>query len=369
MDDQIRTQIQRFLRDSGGPRSSDIRDRIGVATAVGSIRERNEDAAAALSIRYSYAPGRDFDLALVCDGLGGMQRGREAAILGLSTFASSVIGSKEPSLLESAKQAIAAANVEVFRLLRGFGGTTLTAVLVPRSGAPVIAHAGDSRAYGYTQGQAPQLLTKDDTLNAVLNKPAIEAERDSRLVQFVGLGPDLEPHVFAVSERFDTGFILASDGAYDVAGSTFYRAISAAKSGPDIARRLVLLSDLLGGLDNATAVFLEATLMADRDPVSDGVTVQLLGAAGELKMWLGSRGPAQLNTVERESLPDQTGSNRIAIARENRRKGEKRGPRARTTKPRKRGMPKGKAPEPELDLGHDGGRAIDVVFPTKDGTE
>src|SRR5690606_24336012 len=50
--------------------------------------------------------------------------------------------------------------------------------------------------------------------------------------------------------------LLTSDGAHDVPHSVFQRVVNAAAGGGDLVRKLLTLSDMMGGRDNASAIFL-----------------------------------------------------------------------------------------------------------------
>jgi len=193
---------------------------------------------------------------MVCDGLGGMSQGREAAILAASAFCAHRFCAPDIGWEERLSQAIAYGNAEVYRLLRGDGGTTLSAAISTHDGA-MFCHVGDSRIYGVMQDRALEQLSRDDTINALLKRQEGEAEapKDSRLLQFVGMGEEMEAQIAPVPS-YCRSVLLTSDGAHDLPHSVFQRIVSAAAGGSDLVRKLLTLSDMTGGRDNASAILL-----------------------------------------------------------------------------------------------------------------
>ena len=193
---------------------------------------------------------------MVCDGLGGMSHGREAAILAASAFVTHLFSAPAIGWEKRLSHAIAYANSQVYRLLRGGGGTTLSAVISSNNGA-MLCHVGDSRIYGVMPNRSTEQLSRDDTINAVLKRQEgeVEATKDSRLLQFVGMGEEMEAQIAVVPSEF-FAVLLTSDGAHDVPHSVFQRVINGAAGGSDLVRKLLTLSDIVGGRDNASAVLL-----------------------------------------------------------------------------------------------------------------
>ncbi len=286
MDDQLRSRIHRFLAGATGARANEMHGTYAVATTVGLVRAQNQDAALIVRARYGASPARDFDLAIVCDGLGGMKQGREAAVLGLSAFVARLLRTARVPLADRAKAAMMHANEEIHHLLRGAGGTTMSAVITVRSGPAVIVHAGDSRVYGLGGKDELEQLTVDDTLDALRNKHyGDSADRDSRILQFVGMGEDLEPHVLQMPENV-RGYLLTSDGAHDLPVYLMARAAACAKQPSDLPRRLIQISELLGGLDNATVAFVPVRPSAQEVGSTDGLDLSIISPFGSLNAWI-----------------------------------------------------------------------------------
>lgn len=228
----------------------------GLGTSIGLVRNRNEDCCLVARASYGIAGRSNFTIALVCDGLGGMSHGQEAAILAASTFTAHLFCASTTDWQKRLAQAIAHVNAQVYHLLGGDGGTTLSAVLSFQGGA-MFCHVGDSRIYGITSDRNVEQLSRDDTINALLKRQAIDGQvpKDSRLLQFVGMGGEMEAQIAAVPSHFRS-VLLTSDGAHDIPYSMFQRVVSAASGGSDLIRKLIALSDMTGGRDNASAVML-----------------------------------------------------------------------------------------------------------------
>jgi serine/threonine protein phosphatase PrpC len=288
LDDQLTNRISRFLTNRPSSRASERLGEYVVASSVGFVREENQDAALIVKARYyAGAAERDFDLAVVCDGLGGMKQGAEAAILGLSAFAARLVRSSRASVEDRLLTGLREANGQIFTVLRGSGGTTLSAVLNSRSGESTICHVGDSRIYSIGTAELRQ-LTHDDTIGAALNKkgtPAHES-RDTRLLQFVGMGDDLEAHIFRPKLADTKAFLLTSDGAHDLPHGLLQRVVLSARQNFEVARRLVQLSEFVGGLDNATVAAIPSSIPSESDRPSEGLDLTLLAPWGHLSIWI-----------------------------------------------------------------------------------
>jgi PPM family protein phosphatase len=286
LDDQLANRVHRFLVSRPTSRASASVGDYAVATTTGLVRNENQDATIIVKARYGSAPDRDFDLAVVCDGLGGMKKGGDSAVLGLSCFVSRMIRSARIDAIERVDTALGYANMEIFNVLRGGGGTTLSAILVSRAGPPVIGHVGDSRIYSITHTDIQQ-LTQDDTLEAVLNRPNGEANdlRNSRLIQFVGIGRDLEPHIHP-SSNGALMYLLTSDGAHDVPHNLLRRAAAGPQRASDLANKLIQLSESLGGRDNATVAVVPSRVPSDEKRSSAGLDLEFISPYGRLDVWI-----------------------------------------------------------------------------------
>ena len=226
-----------------------MRLRVGVATDIGRVREKNED---------SYLV--EEPLFAVADGMGGHKGGDVASQLALETIEG------EPAA--DLAQRLRDANAAVFersqsdRSVTGMG-TTVTAVVVEGTSA-LFAHVGDSRAYLLRAGDLRQ-LTDDHTLVARMVKTGeiTEAEAEvhphrSVLTRALGTEPDVIVDEFDVALTDGDRLLLCSDGLTGmVTEEQIVAILSAAPDPQDAANRLVRAANRAGGVDNITVVVID----------------------------------------------------------------------------------------------------------------
>lgn len=226
----------------------------GVATDVGRVREGNEDA-------FLVEP----PLYAVADGMGGARAGEVASQLALETIAE--LQRSGGARLEDE---VRAANRVVFERAgedaRFAGmGTTLTAA-VASAEAVHLAHVGDSRAYLLRAGALRQ-LTRDHTLvdRMVEAGEITRAEADVHphrnvLLRALGTEPTVEVEAFDVGLLEGDRVLLCSDGLTVMVTEDQIAAILETTAGDpqDAAERLVRAANRAGGLDNITALVIDA---------------------------------------------------------------------------------------------------------------
>lgn len=292
MIDRIRRRLATALNVESTPKAIRMHASIALGSSLGLVRQRNEDCCLVVRGSYAKTPRADFTMAIVCDGIGGMSHGREASVLAASAFAAYLYCSARFSWEERLASAVAFANQEIYKRLRGSGGTTLSAVIVPVNSDAMLCHVGDSRIYGISSEHVLKQLSRDDTIDALLNKREDKpnAPKDSRLLQFVGMGDEMEAQVCPVPRQTNS-ILLTSDGAHDAPNSVLQRLVSAASGGGDLVRKLLSLSDILGGRDNASAVLLPLGRDAECSPMNaenellailPGETLSICIAASEM---------------------------------------------------------------------------------------
>jgi PPM family protein phosphatase len=284
-DDALQRRLSRFLAEVRTPRSFNGAASMGIGTSIGAVRDGNQDRALITLASYAWTPDRDFALGVVCDGIGGLQRGGDAAFWAVSVFVSRFLRTAKLETSERLAAAASAANDAVYELLRGRGGATLSAAVVDRQGNIFGVNVGDSRIYGITHSRALVQLSRDDTLAAVLGRPE-ELDQSNRLVQFIGMGEGIEPHpITPVRSNFES-LLLTSDGAHGAPPEALTLLVRNAGENSEIIRRLIALSDVLGGRDNSTALILPTSLEPhDSDP-EQGLGLTFLSPSARLEVWL-----------------------------------------------------------------------------------
>lgn len=225
-------------------------DATAIASSRGTLRTENQDRVALINFESAAGPALCL---VVCDGMGGMLEGARAAELCLSSFAARLSERAFDSLEAQLADAISVANTSVFAHLRGRGGSTICALVIEFGSAPLVGWVGDTRAYGITKGGLCRQLTKDDSLAEVKRAVAqmsVPSETDHQLVQFVGMGRDLEPNVIRAPQS--EWLVLSSDGAYCLGPAVLASAAKLATTAEQLSRAIVAWAEILDGKDNAT---------------------------------------------------------------------------------------------------------------------
>jgi PPM family protein phosphatase len=223
---------------------------------------------------------------VLCDGLGGMAKGEEAAVLALSVFVSRVLRTPRSAPEERLRLAAIGANDAVYRMLRGRGGATIAAVMGRKQGDIVSLNVGDSRIYGIGESRDLKQISKDDTLAGYLGQGGAMDGHQNQLVQFVGMGEGIEPNIFTSRPNTFESLLVTSDGIHNVPPQAFSEAIRYPSSNYDLADRLLSLSDSLGGRDNATVVLLPTQLKHSNNSREQGLTLEFLSVSDRLEIWI-----------------------------------------------------------------------------------
>ncbi|MBY5406496.1 PP2C family protein-serine/threonine phosphatase [Rhizobium leguminosarum] len=273
-------------------RAVESMDLSAVGSIVGSVRNRNEDVAAVINVRHGSEPSKDFMLGLVCDGMGGMSDGREAALIAASSFVAAVLRNiRFSGPKHGLAVSLASAQRAVFNELRGSGGTTLSAAYVDQSPQAWLTHVGDSRIYAINSSNELRQITRDDTIGAALQREHENRPDNNRLIQFVGLDGELDPQLHSFDRGSLNGLLVTSDGAHSTPPEVLSTIARHSKTGLELVRKMLNVADALGGLDNATAVHIPcASTGADARQgdhrQDDDVVVTILCSSGQHDIWL-----------------------------------------------------------------------------------
>lgn len=242
-----------------------MRIEVGVATDIGRIREGNEDS-------YLVEP----PLYAVADGMGGARGGEVASHLALDTI-EELHRAHRGTLAEQIRQA----NRVVFerssadRAVAGMG-TTLTAAIIDGDSA-LLAHVGDSRGYLLRAGSLRQLTDDHTLVNRMLKAgeitPAEAQQHPHRnvLTRVVGTDPDVAVDEDAVGLLDGDRLLLCSDGLTDMLTEDQIQAILESTPEPqETADRLVRAANRAGGVDNITALVIDAHDVDGASPAASG---------------------------------------------------------------------------------------------------
>jgi PPM family protein phosphatase len=245
---------------------------------IGRLRKRNEDSLALAS---------DLGIAVVADGMGGHPGGDVAsriaadealALLREAVESSARSASWKAQIHSLMDEAVRSAHA----LIRERGvadphldgmGTTLTAMVADsETGAFVVGHVGDSRAYLFRGGVLSQ-VTRDDTwVQQQIDNDVMDAEQARRspyahlLTQCLGLEDEPRPQVFTGEGKSGDAYLLCTDGLVGMLTDSELTDILVkhlAASGPsteDQANRaldaMLTAANEAGGHDNITAALI-----------------------------------------------------------------------------------------------------------------
>jgi len=189
------------------------------------MRFENDDAFRILS-------GPSGQVCVVADGMGGHGSGDVASGFTVSLTTDLLVAQGEGPAPDRMRAAIAAANLEIFRLanrLRRGMGSTVALLYLPHDG-PIahVAHVGDSRVYLYREG-ALRCLTEDHTLGGHLranpearaqlgDMKEAELSLDNILMRSLGTKETVEVDLTEVEVCLGDGFLLCTDGLWEEVG-------------------------------------------------------------------------------------------------------------------------------------------------------
>jgi serine/threonine protein phosphatase PrpC len=264
-----------IVRATGSAGSATQGNQYALFTDVGSKRVENQD-------RVVLAQGAHprlgkFKLAVLADGMGGLDAGSECASAAIAVFLAEVVASSDTSMERMLLLAAHRANDFVFDEYLGRGGSTLSAALFSEFSGIWILNIGDSRVYVVRPDRVKQ-VTVDDTLAARLPAAARDDSRADGLLQYVGMGSGLQPAVTRLAPDL-AEVLITSDGAHYVGQAVIDSIFSNADAMSVRLRRLVTVARWFSGHDNATAISMRVDGYSE---VPDGAFVILRSPFGEL---------------------------------------------------------------------------------------
>ena len=242
--------------------------RVVSATDNGSVREHNEDAAAA-----------DMDLGLIvlADGMGGYNAGEVASELAIKTIMNLTREGLDPEargeideqsgLMRQSivlRNAVARANKIIWQTAQSQPqckgmGTTVVACLF-HDDRISIAHVGDSRLYRLRDDQFEQLTLDHSLLQELVDRGFYSQEEAQRstnrnyVTRALGVEAAVEVEVQEEPVREGDLFVLCSDGLTDmVEDEDIHLTINTFNANlKTVAEQLVELANQNGGRDNIT---------------------------------------------------------------------------------------------------------------------
>lgn len=197
----------------------------GICSDAGNVKKVNQDAALVRQAETDY--GRVL-LAVVCDGMGGLQKGElasSAVIRRMSDWFEESLpfllydGLTPASLKDSWTSLLDRINdeISVFGDNQGIHlGTTITALLLVKD-AYYICNVGDSRIYQLTE--EIRQLTRDQSyvqqemdMGRMTKEEALRSSKRNVLLQCIGVGERVMPDYYIGEFAPSSAFLLCSDG-------------------------------------------------------------------------------------------------------------------------------------------------------------
>ena len=198
---------------------------VSASTDVGTTKQTNQDA---INVKTMIVHGKPAVFAVVCDGVGGLQKGELASATLVKAFSDWTKTRLAPLVLEGITNAAICREwneliVNVSGKICTFGkkngislGSTITAMLFYESNYYIV-NVGDTRAYEI--GETVNVLTKDQTLVArevelglITPEQALQDPRKNILLQCVGASENVFPDFFFGTIKPETVYILCTDG-------------------------------------------------------------------------------------------------------------------------------------------------------------
>lgn len=284
-----------------------------IASDIGSVRKENQDRVAITQGRdFS---GRSFILAALSDGIGGMKSGAECAATALGGFFSAFFeksqsdGEPDQWLSSAAFKSNSAVNDK----LNGSGGATLAAILIRENGSAHWLSVGDSRVY-HSDGTKLTQISVDDTISGQLGKQSDANMGQSRLLQFIGMGKQLEPHV----SRFDAGLqgsvLLTSDGIHFLDSVWLGQIVGHSPDHGVCTRRLTEIAKWCGGPDNASVAMISLDVAVDALVHQENYGYNIWDPFGELQIQIIVDSDRRMPTVP--NVPESISSKPESLALE-----------------------------------------------------
>lgn len=241
---------------------------------IGRTRAENQD-----SIRAESYP--DGVLAIVCDGMGGMENGSTASKLAIAAaeehFQSAYhSGMSDEEICDLLRGSATVANQKVYRAavssrMRSRMGTTLVGAFV-RQHTACIVNIGDSRAYLLPQeGELRQLTTDHTVVQLLYEQGMITAEerathaRRNELMRAVGVASRVLADIQAVPMKPGDKVLLCSDGLYNMVPPERIAEIMRQTPADQVPEVCIAAANAGGGRDNISVILLTDEQMADTE--------------------------------------------------------------------------------------------------------
>jgi len=275
-------------KDASLSKEGSSTDLFCLKSELGLKRADNEDRTAAVYVNSGGNLKQSFYCFVLCDGMGGMDDGAIAASVAVSKFIETLIVNRSVPPEERLRKSAFAANDAVKK--SNGAGTTLSAILITDA-AVFSLNAGDSRIYSKSNGGDVIRHTKDDNLKE------FAGGEDERLLQYIGMGEGLRPHINILEDDFDMIF-LTSDGVHSLEMKVFDKLVQYSRSTTELCNRLVSTAVWTGGQDNASAIGVSKSIIENLRTGQGGPEIAVWNNSSEMQIVWADR--------EQKSLPSES---------------------------------------------------------------
>jgi PPM family protein phosphatase len=282
---------------------------IAIATDTGLVRKENQDRAAIIRIKLS--ENKPTIIAVLCDGMGGMADGAICSSLATSIFLSTFIQNINISIKDRIIDSVKQANDVIYAKYNGTGGSTLSAFIMDNQEGILGVNVGDSRIYSIEDHVLSQ-MTIDDTLEGQFTREHGGTYGRNELLQYVGMGQGIEPHIISLSDSTKSpNILLTSDGIHFLDKRTMELVTNNATDSALAIKRLVELAKWCGGHDNASAIIANfSTNTVENSNLNLG-ELEVWDAFGELRVIIAqnpinsteiSKNIKEIKTIDKEKV-------------------------------------------------------------------
>ena len=233
---------------------------------IGKVRRENQDS------YFFDIKNQNNAVAVVCDGMGGVNGGKTASLTAVNTFASVFSDISDSLDIQTIKttlnNAIEKANLEIYNKAKNdpslIGmGTTLVACFIDNKNAYFV-NIGDSRAYLLRDDKIRRISKDHSAVQELLDKGLI-SEKQARnhpnkniITRALGVSESVEYDLFIEQLQSDDIIILCTDGVTnyldDLEIPFEILKLVNIESAP---QKLIELANVRGGADNSTIVVIK----------------------------------------------------------------------------------------------------------------
>ena len=240
----------------------------------GKVRRNNEDNCyinhhwRRLDNEYFTESGQERDdlTAVVCDGMGGSEKGEKASLIAVNTVAQYDENEKKIDFLSI----IQSANDKICKEIKAQGqsmGTTFTGIHI-KDGKITVVNVGDSRVYRLREGKLEQLSEDHSIVQRMIKMGLLTKEEAQNhpqkhcITQYLGIQEEdmvIEPQLETdmAIEKGDR-YLLCSDGLTDmVSDAEIEMILRKEKSVEEAVEELLNTALEHGGVDNVTVILIE----------------------------------------------------------------------------------------------------------------